>query len=488
MTPGDPRLKSPEYTTPDRLLFLDGIIQSVVSSERVYHEAMVHPAMFAHSDPKKVAILGGGEGATLREVLKHKTVEQVAMVEIDKELVDIVRKYIPSMSDCSDFEKRADNCFEDDSVTMHYEDGRHWFVNRYGPSPSVQPEQQNYDVVLLDALDPEDAGEIADMLYSDEAFINSLVNSLSEEGVLAIQVGTAATIDDPKPDFGIYKHRELLFNRLEAHSDVKAMFVYEEPHAGFLEPHSFLIACKSVHCRSRWYARSDQVDYQVYDRIVRTKSKERALSYFDGTTQRTYQWPKKGWETVYCRREPTPFECAYRTMDTKAELHELDLENEEKSSFRIETSKDESGKDLSKVFATVNIKKGSFIMPEHLASSLMITSRNYQGLQNNLNVGGGRVAIIADLLDFFEEYAHESHAPGSGQHYVEVGGTVLIRRTTDATSVNVGRWMPARARPTYSPVYERHRVSFDVFLVATKDIAKGDEVVIHEKTWSESDE
>jgi spermidine synthase len=64
MTPGDPRLNDPAFVTPDRLLFLDGTIQSMTSAERVYHEAMVHPAMFAHPNPKRVAILGGGEGVS----------------------------------------------------------------------------------------------------------------------------------------------------------------------------------------------------------------------------------------------------------------------------------------------------------------------------------------------------------------------------------------------------------------------------------------
>jgi hypothetical protein len=100
-------------------------------------------------------------------------------------------------------------------------------------------------------------------------------------------------------------------------------------------------------------------------------------------------------------------------------------------------------------------------------------------------VGGGRVAIIADLLEFFEDYSHESHAPGSQQHYVEVGGSVLIRRSDNADAANVGRWLPAHPsgkRPIYSPVYER---SFDVFMVATKDIAAGEEVVMSEDAWKE---
>lgn len=487
MTPGDPRSQMTDYVTPDRLLFLDGTIQSLHSTERVYHEAMVHSAMFAHPGPKRVAIVGGGEGATLREVLKHKTLESVFMIEIDRELVDISKQYLPSFSDCSDLVGRAASCFDDEIAKMFYEDARQWFINRYGSSPTITPELNAMDVVLVDALDPEDQSDISDLLYNDDNFLESMVNSLSDKGVLVIQIGTAATIDDPRPDFGIYRQREALFRKFESNPKIEAMFVYEEPHAGYLEPHSYLLVCRSVDCRSRWYARSDQVDYQIYDRIVRTHSKTRALSYYDGTTQRTYQWPKKGWETLYCRREPTPFECAYRVIDSKAELHELDLEDEDESSFRVEKIESESEDPQYKVFAKKRIPKGSFIMAEHLASSLMITSRNYEGLRSNVNVGGGRVAIIEDLLEYFKVYAHPSHAPGSEQHYVEVGGSVLLRRSK-GDDANVGRWMPPHPsgkRPVFSPVYERHRVSFDVFLVASKDIEVGEEVVMADSVWNE---
>lgn len=479
-------MHSPEYTTPDRLLFLDGTIQSIYSAEHIYHEALVHPAMFAHPNPKNVVILGGGEGATLREVLKHKTVEAAIMLEIDEELIPIVREHLASMSDCSDLFGRANNCFDDELAHLKFTDGRQWFVDQYGPSPSLTPEWEELDIVILDALDPEDGSEISNQLYNDKSFVDALVNSLSEEGILVIQVGTAASIDDPRPDFGIYKQRELLFNIIEANPDIAAMFVYEEPHCGFMEPHAFLIACKSASCRSHWYGRSDQVDYQIYERIVLTHSKKRALTFFDGATQHSYQWPKKGWETVYCRREPTPFECAYRTMDSKAELYELDLEDEKKSSFRVLTQQNEKGGTTSKFFATVDIAKGSFILAEHMASSLMINTRNYQGLQGSLEAGGDKASVISDLLHFFKDYAHESGASGSNQHFVEVGGSVFIRRTEIDDDVNIGRWLPSHPngnRPKYSPVYERHRVSFDVFFVASKNISAGDEIVMSHNIW-----
>lgn len=441
--------------------------------------------MFAHPGPKHVAILGGAEGATLREVLKHQTVESALMIELDEELMQVCREYLPSFSDCSDLKGCADSCFDDERATIVFEDGVEWFVDRFGASPTVAAPKDPFDVIIVDALDPEDETDISALLYSDKNFLSSVIKSLSDDGVLVIQIGTAATIDDPRPEFGIYRNRHALFQTLEANPEVETMLVYEEAHCGFLEPHAFLVVCKDESCRSRWYARSDQIDYEIYDRIVRTHSKERALTFFDGTTQRSYQWPKKGFETVYCRREPTPFECAYRTMNPKAEVHDFDFENEEESSFRVVATGEGDTKETH-VYATVNIPKGSFIMPEHLASSLLVTSRNMDGLRNNLDVGGGRVAVIEDLLDFFEDYAHESSAPGSAQHYVEVGGSVLIRRAETKEEANVEPWVPPHPsgrRPKYSPVYERHRVSFDVFMVASQDIAEGDEIVMHKDMW-----
>ena len=85
-----------------RSLFLDHVLQSNVHDEEQYHETLVHPAFVASPDPvKRVLIVGGGEGGTLRESLKWKSVETVTMVEIDKEVISASRKYLPSYSNCT---------------------------------------------------------------------------------------------------------------------------------------------------------------------------------------------------------------------------------------------------------------------------------------------------------------------------------------------------------------------------------------------------
>ena len=76
-------------------------------------------------DPRfAIPTVGGAEGATLREVLKHNTLESVTMIEIDEELVEILKEHMPKMSNCSDFMGRADNCFDDEKANLVFDDGK----------------------------------------------------------------------------------------------------------------------------------------------------------------------------------------------------------------------------------------------------------------------------------------------------------------------------------------------------------------------------
>jgi len=137
------------YFRPDRLVFLDGWLQSSRDYEAAYHEALVHPALFSHSNPKRVAIIGGGEGATLREVLKHNTIKEAVMIEIDEMMVNASREYIPEWSDCSDFVGSSPWCIEDPRATEYYEDALAWFTDRY--HHDKKPEEP-FDAIILDAL------------------------------------------------------------------------------------------------------------------------------------------------------------------------------------------------------------------------------------------------------------------------------------------------------------------------------------------------
>lgn len=470
---GDPRLLTSELTSPSRIFFLDGTAQSVSDFEKEFHEALVHPAMFAHDGPRRVAIIGGGEGATLREVLKHNTVEHVKMIEIDEMVVQVAKEYLPTFNNCSSFVGLPESCFDDPRADILYADAMKYFIE--------EGKDESFDIVVIDGLDPEDAvGQPKDIYLNDE-FFSSVFESLTDEGIVVAQVGTAPTIHDPAAHRGVFKNREKLFNLFEAHA--AAMFVYEDPHCGFQEPHSFVIACKSTSCRKRWYARSNAIDYQIYERIVETKNDNLALVHYDGATHSQFQYAPKAWETIYCRREPMPYECNFRGLDLREEIFEFDVDPE-KSSFSIE--KKENGQ--VGVFAKVFIKKGSYILAEELASSFVISDTTVESLQNSTKVMSGSAAtVIEDMLAFVGKNGHASMIKGVEENIVEIGASYLIRKVESLEEANTGRMMPFPKNdlPPYSPVYERHRRSFDVFLVATKDINPGEELLKFIHVWEQ---
>lgn len=142
----------PELFKPDRIVFLDGVLQSCRSGDAAYHESLVHPGMFTHDNPKRVAIIGGGEGATLREVLKHNTVEKVVMIEIDEMMVNASREFLPDWSDCSNLVGSRPSCFDDPRAEIYYDDAFKWFIDRFADDGELKGKEDVFDVIIMDAL------------------------------------------------------------------------------------------------------------------------------------------------------------------------------------------------------------------------------------------------------------------------------------------------------------------------------------------------
>jgi spermidine synthase len=147
-------------------LVLDGKIQSSEADEFVYHEALVHPAMLAHPQPEKVFIAGGGEGATLREVLAHKTVKKAVMVDIDEEVVELCRRFLPS------WHRKA---FDDPRAELHFADARQY----------LEETSDEFDVIIIDLVDPLEQGP-ARLLYTRE-FYQIVRQRLGHAGIMSVQ-------------------------------------------------------------------------------------------------------------------------------------------------------------------------------------------------------------------------------------------------------------------------------------------------------------
>jgi spermidine synthase len=147
-------------------LVLDGKVQSSEADEFIYHEALVHPAMLTHPDPESVFIAGGGEGATLREVLAHKTVKKAVMVDIDEEVVSLCRRFLPS------WHQKA---FDDPRAELHFADARKY----------LEEGSDKFDVIIIDLVDPLEQGP-ANLLYTQE-FYRIVKQKLRRDGIISVQ-------------------------------------------------------------------------------------------------------------------------------------------------------------------------------------------------------------------------------------------------------------------------------------------------------------
>jgi spermidine synthase len=301
--------KFPEQFGPDRILFLDGVIQSTLYGDAPYHESIVHPAMITHPNPKRVAIIGGGEGATLREVLKHNTVEEAAMIEIDEGVVELSREHLPQWQDCSSIshhEQSAEWCFDDTRVKAKFEDAMAYFIDHF--SDGADQLEPAYDIIVMDALDPNDDIEFAVELYTSDTYIKSLYNALTEHGILVVQVGEVPSENTPADETGQFVNRAIMREKLE---DVgfESIHIYEEAHSGFLAPWSTMLAFKDGATRKNWYRSEAEVELQLHKRILKTEQGTSSLRYFDGATMRQYQLPPRAFEAIHCRQDNTPEEC-----------------------------------------------------------------------------------------------------------------------------------------------------------------------------------
>ncbi len=152
-----------------KTLFLDKKIQSAAVDECIYHEALVHPALLTHQNPRRVLIIGGGEGATLRETLRHDCVRKATMVDIDKELVRLAQEHLTEWSAGAFSDPRAKVVFRN---ALEY----------------VQTCKQKFDVVISDLTEPIKEGP--SVLLFTLGFFKAISRILREDGMFVLQAGS----------------------------------------------------------------------------------------------------------------------------------------------------------------------------------------------------------------------------------------------------------------------------------------------------------
>lgn len=230
-----------------KMLVIDNRTQSAEEDEHVYHESLVHPALTAHPTPRRILIIGGGEGATAREVLRHPGVERVVMVDIDAQLVEQCVKHLPEWH-CG--------VFEDPRLELVFADG-----NDY-----VRSTKERFDVVIVDVCDAlEDGSALA--LYTPQ-FYQRVRECLTEQGLLVVQAMELSTLDHADH---VTVHRMLrdVFRRVASY----ATFI-----PSFWSSWGFIVSSDTIDVAARTPA---DVDADLRDRKL-----TEILSHYDGETHR----------------------------------------------------------------------------------------------------------------------------------------------------------------------------------------------------------
>ena len=157
-----------------KCLVLDSKIQSSDFDEFVYHESLVHPALLTHPKPEKVFIAGGGEGATLREILAHKNVKRAVMIDIDEGVIQVCRQYLPEYSQ---------GAFDDKRTELLHEDARAY----------LEKSKEIFDAIIIDLTEPIEEGP-AYLLYTKE-FYQMVSDKLTPNGLMSVQAGCASMVE-----------------------------------------------------------------------------------------------------------------------------------------------------------------------------------------------------------------------------------------------------------------------------------------------------
>ncbi|XP_030548208.1 thermospermine synthase ACAULIS5-like [Rhodamnia argentea] len=226
-----------------KALVIDGKLQSAETDEFIYHESLVHPALLYHPNPKTLFIMGGGEGSTAREILRHRTVEKVSMCDIDEEVVDFCRSYLVVNREA----------FCDPRLELIINDAR----------AELESRKECFDVIIGDLADPIEGGPCY-KLYTKSFYEYTVKPRLTRNGIFVTQAGPA----------GIFSHTEVfscIYNTL------KQVFKYVVPYSAhipsFADTWGWVMASDVPFCLS-----AEEFDLRMKQRI---KGENR---YLDGKT------------------------------------------------------------------------------------------------------------------------------------------------------------------------------------------------------------
>lgn len=219
-----------------RMLVLDGVFQTSVKEEWTYHEMITNVPIMAHPNPERILIIGGGDGGVAREVLRHKTIKQVDLCEIDKRVMEISQEYFPTIS-------KAIN-EKDERLKIHIGDGIAF----------VKKVKDFYDVIIIDCSDPIGPGE---GLFTRE-FYKDAKKALRKNGMIIQQ--TESPLVQQKIVHEVYKAMDDVFK------NVNVFLAYVPIYPECL--HSFMIASEDINAKEAQITRNHPTPMKYYNKEI----------------------------------------------------------------------------------------------------------------------------------------------------------------------------------------------------------------------------
>ena len=210
-----------ELEGPGRALILGGTLQTSLNDEFTYHEQLVHIPMFAHANPHRVLVVGGGDGGTLRHVLLHPSVDRALEVEIDQTVVEVSLRFLPEISG---------GAYSDARAELKIQDGAQFLAET----------DERFDVILVDSTDP--VGPAAALISDD--FLRNARRALAPGGLVAMQSGSP-----------ISQPREWLLTV----GAFKRAFRVVKPYVGYVPIYPAMLWS--------WVVGSDEVDPTSFDEV-----------------------------------------------------------------------------------------------------------------------------------------------------------------------------------------------------------------------------
>ncbi len=223
-------LKTIDFGT---VMLLDGVVMVTEKDEFAYHEMLTQPTIFTHPKPERVLIIGGGDGGTLKQVLRHPEVDKATVVEIDEMVPRVAKLHFPLLAEA----------FKDPRAEVVFEDGIEYLKNR----------KDEFDVILIDSTDP--VGVAEGLFHRD--FYQNCHHALKADGILTIQ-----------SESPWIPHLQPVIQR--THKDLKSLFAHVMPYTAAIQTYQagfwlFQMASKKHH-PLKVKLRHRQMDFRYYTR------------------------------------------------------------------------------------------------------------------------------------------------------------------------------------------------------------------------------